>query len=122
MTDKEIIRAEIEKKIEILSQEFDTKHPQFFKFGKINGLEEILNFINSMPEESVSKDLEEELERFAKLYSQENAGSYRNLITLARHFSNWQKKIIIKKACIWIEKNFNMPDDFEQHFCKAMED
>lgn len=36
--------------------------------------------------------LEEELENYAKLYPLEDAGSYRNLITLARHFAEWQKK------------------------------
>lgn len=27
----------------------------------------------------------------------------------------------IKKACKWLESNFNMPNDFECHFRKAME-
>lgn len=26
----------------------------------------------------------------------------------------------IEKAIKWIEKNFNMPDDFKEHFKKAM--
>lgn len=26
----------------------------------------------------------------------------------------------IEKACEWLEKNFNMPNDFEYHFRKAM--
>ncbi len=26
----------------------------------------------------------------------------------------------IEKACKWLEKNFNMPNDFEYHFRKAM--
>ena len=28
----------------------------------------------------------------------------------------------IEKACKWLEANFNMPDDFELHFRKAMEE
>ncbi len=28
----------------------------------------------------------------------------------------------IEKACKWLERNFNMPNDFECHFRKAMED
>lgn len=36
--------------------------------------------------------LEEELENYAKLYPLEDAGSYRNLITLARHFAEWGAK------------------------------
>ena len=27
----------------------------------------------------------------------------------------------IEKACVWLERNFNMPNDFEYHFRKAME-
>lgn len=32
------------------------------------------------------------------------------------------KKQWLDKACEWLEANFNMPDDFELHFRKAMED
>ena len=34
----------------------------------------------------------------------------------------WTKQELIDKACEWLEKQFNMPDDFELHFRKAMED
>lgn len=26
----------------------------------------------------------------------------------------------IEKACSWLDKNFNMPDDFKEHFKNAM--
>ena len=32
----------------------------------------------------------------------------------------WQDAI--EKACEWLKRNFNMPDDFESHFSKAMEE
>lgn len=32
-----------------------------------------------------------------------------------------RKDAFIEKAVEWIEKNFNMPNDFESHFRKAME-
>lgn len=32
------------------------------------------------------------------------------------------QKQLIDKACEWLKVNFNMPDDFELHFKKAMED
>lgn len=32
--------------------------------------------------------------------------------------ANWA----IDKACEWLERNFNMPNDFEYHFRKAMEE
>lgn len=34
----------------------------------------------------------------------------------------WTKQELIDKACEWLEVNFNMPDDFELHFRKAMEE
>lgn len=40
-------------------------------------------------EVEITNNLEEELENYAKLYPFEDAGSYRNLITLARHFAEW---------------------------------
>lgn len=30
------------------------------------------------------------------------------------------KDAFIEKACQWLERNFNMPNDFECHFRKAM--
>ena len=32
-----------------------------------------------------------------------------------------RKNVFIEKACEWLERNFNMPNDFECHFRKAME-
>ena len=34
--------------------------------------------------------------------------------------AEWADKTMIEKACKWLKKNFNMPDDFELNFCKAM--
>ncbi len=33
----------------------------------------------------------------------------------------WADRTMIDKACEWLQRNFNMPDDFELHFRKAME-
>ena len=32
------------------------------------------------------------------------------------------RKEMLDKACEWLKCNFNMPDDFESHFKKAMEE
>ena len=32
-----------------------------------------------------------------------------------------RKDAFIEKACEWLERNFNMPNDFECHFRRAME-
>lgn len=50
-------------------------------------------------------NLEEELENYAKLYPFEDAGSYRNLITLARHFAEWERKRTLDKVVEWMKKN-----------------
>ena len=36
--------------------------------------------------------------------------------------AKWEQKNLINKACEWLKANFNMPDDFELHFRKAMEE
>lgn len=39
---------------------------------------------------------------------------------LVNHFVNVSKAELIEKACEWLEYNFNMPNDFKEHFTKAM--
>ena len=34
--------------------------------------------------------------------------------------AEWANKTMIEKACKWLEYNFNMPNDFKEHFTKAM--
>lgn len=36
--------------------------------------------------------------------------------------AKWADKTMIDKACEWLDKNFNMPNDFQKHFRKAMEE
>lgn len=47
---------------------------------------EVLAIITSLQQEQLEVDLEKELENFARQYPMEDSGSYRNLMTLARHF------------------------------------
>ena len=35
--------------------------------------------------------------------------------------AEWADKTMIEKAIKWLEYNFNMPDDFQEHFKLAME-
>ena len=35
--------------------------------------------------------------------------------------ADWKEEQLIQKAMEWLEKNFNMPNDFEQRFKRAME-
>ena len=64
MTDKEKIRAEIERRIEEL-QPCNTRE-NLRAHGAIAGYYQILSFINSMQEEPVSEDLEEACEQLAE--------------------------------------------------------
>lgn len=36
--------------------------------------------------------------------------------------AKWADKTMIEKAIEWLKANFNMPDDFELHFKRAMEE
>lgn len=42
--------------------------------------------------------------------------AYRSALQMAK----WKEEQMIKKACEWLEYNFNMPSDFKEHFTKAM--
>lgn len=50
--------------------------------------EEILALIDSLQKEQPEVDLEKELEDYARENPTEDAGSYRNLMNIARHFYN----------------------------------
>ena len=95
MTDKEKIKAEIERRIEIATGE------QYLS------LKSLLSFIDSMQEEPVSEDLEQEIEQYMNhnyYVDEEGIICDRNHPKLdfcedkfkevARHFANWQKNHI----------------------------
>ena len=92
MTDKELIKQEIER--------------LFDEYPMLRGmLKHLTIFIDSLPEEPVSEDLEEELDNFLKdpvfgKLINRNAG-----IVLAHHFAEWQKQRMIEKVVKWLEEN-----------------
>lgn len=68
---------------------------------------------------------EEYIKDFTRGYSNElENGEYEYWLTpwQAEAACNLKKEEIINKAFEWLKANFNMPDDFELHFRKAMED
>lgn len=80
MTDKEKIKAEIERRIEIATGE------QYIS------LKSLLSFIDSMQEESASEDLENEIVRWEDSFKHCPASmGYKET---AIHFANWQKNHI----------------------------
>ena len=110
MTDKQKIRAEVER----LKMEYDKESI----FRTVRGdtarevLDKLLSFIDSIPEEPVSEGIENELERFAyslphsadgfwpkdidpksvrarTKYGVRHAWSYEKVMVIARHFAEW---------------------------------
>ena len=68
---------------------------------------------------------EEYIKDFTRGYSNElENGEYEYWLTpwQAEAACNFNKEEIINKAFEWLIANFNMPDDFELHFRRAMED
>jgi len=67
---------------------------------------------------------EEYIKDFTRGYSNElDNGEFEFWLTpwQAEASCNLKKEETINKACEWLKANFNMPDDFELHFRKAME-
>lgn len=94
MTDKEKIIVEIERRINFLDGMINTD----FGRGSLDTLNKVLNFINSLPAEQPSEELEEEIKR---KYESDNAlmmpiKDFRKLIL---HFTNWQKEQMMKGLC-----------------------
>ncbi len=127
MTDKEKIRAEIER---LLNKEWSLSDSTEAKYRN-EAYKELLEFIDSDTEEPVSEDLEEAAEKHALQCHSKKA----SVATLAasiydfRAGANWQKEQLIDKTCEWLLNNIRyystnalgaeyMCNDFR----KAMED
>lgn len=111
MTDKQKIKAEVER----LKEENSIGLSEY-EAGFCNGVgetcEQLLSFINSLPEEPASEDLEKEIKRYINeevIVTSENVVISKhhefhnfyveNLVDVARHFANWQKKQMMNE--IW---------------------
>lgn len=126
MTDKEI-RLEIES----LYKEWRL-HSSIEGKYRCEAYKELLEFIDSHPEEPVSEDLEEEIKKMQRHYRTIDeydgypATIYASGIDyIARHFANWEKEKIINKACEWLEDNVfsseQLDRNYSRKFREAME-
>jgi len=87
MTDKEKIRVEIER----LISRRDEK--TFLGIEKISALKEVLSFIDSMQEDPVSEELEQEIDKYVNIPDNQGLPDLRReLSDCAHHFVNWQKQ------------------------------
>lgn len=128
MTDKEKIRQEIERLEEFQQDIYKGKATRVaWESGKSFALMEISLFLDSLPEEPVSKDLEEEINKFVDIpENQGNPDLKEELSKCAHHFAQWQeqqdekdtsdmltvvylrgadegKRVMVDKACEWLD-------------------
>ena len=93
MTDKKLIKQEIERRI----AEGSSKN--YISEGALT-LESLLDFIDSLPEEPASEDLEEEIENYLDyadfkstcngIYAAQDY--FEDITNTAHHFAEWQKQ------------------------------
>lgn len=127
MADKEKIREEIER---LLNKEWKWQSSTEAKF-RCEAYKELLEFIDSLPEESASVDLEEAARKAATWYSKVKGeqffwNDYHKFIAGA----NWQKQQLINKACEFFYHRMNDVGDVEfgdiegfiEDFKKVLED
>lgn len=122
MKDKvQLIKEEIERRIKNLEFSLENncveKHSKLDILGNITTLESLLQFINSLPEEPASEDLDREIGYYttSKLLKKRDhsTGVYhitqKDCDDIARHFAEWQKQKdmqdFLEKACEWLEEN-----------------
>lgn len=112
MTQIEQILAEIERLYCEEAEKYDTSQ----EIGAKRILDELSKFINSLPAEQPSKDLEEEINDYFERHFEicndntlkcggEEFGTY-ELLDVIEHFTHWQKEQTIKKAYNWLNDNF----------------
>lgn len=113
MTDKQIILAKIDKRMaewKALKEHVLPSEERLISLcdGRMFELGELRKFIDSMPKEPASEDLEEEISKTAEELFDEFFPEDGDLITpsdfrngikkVAKHFANWQKQQIMKEA------------------------
>lgn len=107
MTQIEQIKAEIERLYNEEAERFDTSQ----EIGAKRILDKLDNFINSLPAEQASEELEEEIDSYLTTNRQYAGGDEEDLWgddcirDAIKHGTKWQKEQTINKACEWLNKN-----------------
>ena len=117
MTDKEKLLAEIEKRYEYWKEKEHHSHSVESEI-RMSECQHLLQLLNSLPEESVSEDLEEKIGKYCS--NPENFITYIDvgfkqspikkddiplIIKAIKAGAQWQKKAFISKACDWLTKH-----------------
>lgn len=91
---KEQIRQEIERQRSLIEGLFIEGDNSFYE-GQDNAYNHLLAFIDSLPEEKSSEDLEEEVKRYYSdnfTYISSDQPTLSILTNVARHFAEWGAK------------------------------
>ncbi len=124
MTDKEKIRAEISYRLK-KEEELYINYPSSLVAGLIQAYNNVIKYIDTLPEEHVSEQLEEEYRNYLKQARMEHKIS-RSETVAAIYFALYEKNKFVKGACEWFSNRFNEkgcldPNDITD-FKKYMED
>lgn len=99
MSNIEKLRQKIENSIKAF--EFNGGIYDSYEAGELSAYQEILNIIDSLPEEKPSEDLKEEVKRYYSdnfTYISSDQPTLSILTNVARHFAYWQKEQMMKDA------------------------
>lgn len=96
MSNIEKLRQKIENSIKAF--EFNGGIYDSYEAGELSAYQEILNIIDSLPEEKPSEDLNNEIKKFIEEYGYERGEDKLLIAIVARHFANWQKEQMLKDA------------------------
>ena len=73
----------------------------------IDKVNEVIDYINSLPEEKPSEDLNDEIKKFIEEYGYERGEDKLLIAIVARHFAEWQKERMMdewlkdRDGCFW---------------------
>lgn len=97
MNDRQKIKAEIEKRMKDCEKAFQICPSTAFG-AKADSYKELLSFIDSLPEDAGSNDLDEEIVNWCNNGDLGFDFDYEAIRDTARHFANWQKQQLMKDA------------------------
>ena len=89
MSNIDKIRQEIERRKKICEGIFERESDTYYQ-GKAVAYGELLPFIDSLPEEKPSEDLNDEIKKFIEEYGYERGEDKLLIAIVARHFAEWQ--------------------------------
>lgn len=94
---KEQIRQEIERQRSLIEGLFIEGDNNFYD-GQNDAYNHLLAFIDSLPEEKPSENLNDEIKKFIEEYGYERGEDKLLIAIVARHFAEWQKEQMMKDA------------------------